>query len=117
MRDCGSAIPANEASPNENQVGLTGAAQACPQQKRHQLTNADSADAARSFKEGVDHAAVAIRRQQLQRLQSESTSHNDSDDKKDAVWVSQSERKSRQRECGEMFIMRARDDRAGFNRG
>ena len=58
---------------------------------------------------------MAIRCQQLQRLQSESTSHDDSDDKKYAVWVSQTERKSRQRECGEMFIMRARDDRTGVN--
>ena len=60
---------------------------------------------------------MAIRRQQLQRLQSESTSHDDSDDKKYAVWVSQTERKSHQSKCYEMFKLGARDDGTGVNWG
>ena len=86
-----------------------------PQQKRHQLTSADPADAARGFHDSVKNAAMAIWRQQLQRLQSESTSHDDSDDKKYAVWVSQTERKSHQSKCDEMFKLRARDDGARVN--
>ena len=60
---------------------------------------------------------MAIWRQQLQRLQSESTSYNDSDDKKYAVWVSQTERKSHQCKSCEMFKLRARDHGTGVNWG
>jgi len=60
---------------------------------------------------------MAIRRQQLQGLQSERTSYNDGDDEEKAVWVSQTERKSHQPECCEMFKLKARDDGTGGNWG
>src|ERR1700759_2292703 len=102
---------------DENQAGLTGAAKLIPRHKRNQLPGADPADAARCFHQGVDDAAVAIRRQQLQRFQPESTSDNNSDHEKQAVWVRQTERQSHHRECREMFKLRACNDRTVFDRG
>ena len=60
---------------------------------------------------------MAIRRQQLQRFQSESASDNDGDDEKQTVWVRQTERQSYQRECREMFKLRACHDGTVLDRG
>ena len=49
---------------------------------------------------------MAIRCQQLQRLQSDRGSHDNEDDKHQAAGVGESERQSHQRKCREMFKMR-----------
>src|ERR1019366_6589698 len=54
---------------------------------------------------------------QLQCLEYERASHNDCDNKEQAVRVSQTERKSHQRKCREMFKLRAGNHRTGVDRG
>lgn len=48
-----------------------------PKDKPHQLTNADSTDAAQRLYEGVRNAGMAIWRQHLQRLQPDRGPHDD----------------------------------------
>ena len=82
-----------------NQIGPSDRAVLRPQQKRRHLTNTDPADAAQRLYQRVDNAAMAIWRQQLQRLQSECRSHDDDGNKQHSAGVSQAERKSYQRKC------------------
>jgi hypothetical protein len=78
--------------------------------------SADPADATCGFHERIQHAAVTIRRQQLQRLQSEGTSDNKCDDQNNAVGVSQTERQPHECKCREVLELGAGNDRTVVNR-
>ena len=59
---------------------------------------------------------MAIRRQHLQRFQSDCGSHDGEDNKQDAAGVSESERKTYQRKCRETFKVRGGKHRTGVDR-
>jgi len=59
---------------------------------------------------------MAIRRQHLQRLQSDRGSHDDDDNKRHTARVSDSERQSYQRKCREMLELRPGKHRTAVDR-
>ena len=101
----------------KNQIGLSDAVDLGPQQKRRNLTKANSADAARRFNQRIEEAAMTVGRQQLQRLQPERAPQDDRDNQKQAVGISQAERKSDKRKCREMFELGSGKYRTVVNRG
>ena len=115
MDDSGSLIPEGSvADRNSNWTVWSGRFE--PQEKRRQLTNTDPAHAAQRLYERIRDAGMTVRRQQLQRLQSDRGSDNEDDNEQHTAGVSQAERKSHQRKCRETFKLRAGKHRTSVYR-